>query len=392
MDLPSPEHNLTAPYSDELTAVVTAIHHTPEKIVLDFAGAGSLALAWLHSVGGSSRTILEATDRYASASLTGLIGFWPEPFVSRGVAMAMAAAAYQRAKTLADPETPFVGIGCTATIATDRTKRGQHRACVAAYSAAGLLTFDLTLVKGARDRLGEEQLVSRLILRAIAEASRVDIPLPLALIEDEVIESRFEPVSLLDHLLTGSVQSVLLSPTGRLSAGEAMANGAIVSGSFNPLHQGHRQMARIAAQKMGRSVYFELSLLNADKPALAPAEAIRRGAQFLDYAPLLFSGAPLFIQKSQIFPNTVFIVGYDTAVRLIEPRFYHNDPAEMLAAFETIRAAGCRFFVAGRLKEDRFLTWRDLPLPDELQDLFDGFTEQEFRLDLSSTELRQKRV
>lgn len=84
-------------------------------------------------------------------------------------------------------------------------------------------------------------------------------------------------------------------------------------------------------------------------------------------------------------------MGYDTAVRLIEPRFYHDDPAQMRAAFEAIRAAGCRFFVAGRVKDDRFLTWRDLALPDELHDLFDGFTEQEFRIDLSSTELRQNK-
>ncbi|MCB9077761.1 MAG: hypothetical protein H6631_09235 [Anaerolineaceae bacterium] len=373
-----------------MTAVVTAIHNTPEKVVLEFAGAGSLALAWLHRVGGSSRTILEATDRYAAASLTGLIGFQPEQFVSRGVAVAMAAAAYQRAQTLAEPETPLLGIGCTATIATDRTKRGQHRACVAAYSAASLLTFDLTLTKGARDRLAEEQLVSRLIVRAIAQASGLANALSVDLIESETIETSFQPVTLLNQLLAGSVQTVTLSPTGRLAADEPITTSAILSGSFNPLHQGHRQMAQIAAQTLGRPVYFELPLLNADKPALAPAEAIRRSGQFLDYAPLVFSGAPLFTQKARIFPNTVFIVGYDTAVRLIEPRFYHDDPAEMQAAFAAIRAAGCRFFVAGRLKDDRFLTWRDLALPDDLRDLFDGFTEQEFRLDLSSTELRQK--
>lgn len=259
-------HNLTDLFSDELTAVVTAIHNTPEKIVLEFAGAGSLALAWLHGVGGSSRTILEATDRYASASLTELIGFRPEQFVSRGVAVAMAAAAYQRAQLLAEPETRLVGVGCTATIATDRTKRGRHRACVAAYTAAGLLIFDLTLVKGARDRLAEEQVISRLILRAIVEASQIGGQLSFALVEDEIIETSFEPVSLLEQLLTGSIQTVMLSPVGRLSTDESAVNGAIVSGSFNPLHQGHRQMARIAARKLDRSVYFELPLLNADKP------------------------------------------------------------------------------------------------------------------------------
>ena len=51
-----------------LTELLTAVHATPHMMVMNFAGAGAEALAWLHSVGGSSRTILEATDRYVQTS------------------------------------------------------------------------------------------------------------------------------------------------------------------------------------------------------------------------------------------------------------------------------------------------------------------------------------
>ncbi|MCB0196204.1 MAG: hypothetical protein KDJ65_29905 [Anaerolineae bacterium] len=373
-----------------MTAVVQTIHNTPTKIVLEFAGAGAFALGWLHSVGGSSRTILEATDRYAAASLQDCIHFEAEKVVSRGVAVAMASAAYQRAQALADDSTPLAGIGCTATIATDRTKRGDHHCWVAAYTATHLITLNLALTKGLRDRDEEEQLVSRLILQAVAAACGVDDTLPFSLSTEEAILENREPVALLDQLLARSLQTVTLSPDGQLIANEPIKQVVMLSGSFNPLHQGHRQMVEVAAQKLGRSLYFELPLLNADKPAIASAEALRRGSQFLDYAPLVYTGAPLFKEKAAIFPNTVFVVGYDTATRLIEPRFYNHDPAEMTAAFEQIRIAGCRFFVAGRLKNDRFLTWRDLNLPFEFHDLFDGTTEREFRVDVSSTELRQQ--
>lgn len=375
---------------EDIAAVVEATHNTPAKIVLEFAGAGSLALAWLHSIGGSSRTILEATDRYAATSLLDLIHFNPEKVVAHGVAVAMAAAAYQRAQALVETGPPLAGIGCTATIATDRPKRGEHRCWLAAYTATGLLTIELTLAKGFRNRDEEEQLVSRLILQAIAESCGVGRALSLTLSAEEQIVKNFEPVGLLDQLLARSVQTVTLSPAGNLTADESLSQAAILSGSFNPLHRGHRQMGELAAKKLGRSLYFELPLLNADKPPVEPAEAIRRGAQFLDYAPLLYTGASLFREKAQIFPDTVFIVGYDTATRLVEPRFYDHDPAEMHAAFEQIRAAGCRFFVAGRLKNDQFLTWQDLDLPPEIRDLFEGTTEQEFRMDVSSTELRQQ--
>ena len=75
--------------------MVRALHAAPQQAVLELAG-GTQALAWLHAVGGSSRTVLEATDRYGPASLAELLGAAPEKAVARGVAEAMAAAARRR--------------------------------------------------------------------------------------------------------------------------------------------------------------------------------------------------------------------------------------------------------------------------------------------------------
>ncbi len=58
----------------EIEILVAEINATPQQTVLEFAGAGSLALFWLHSQGGSSRTILEAVDRYAALSTIDLLG------------------------------------------------------------------------------------------------------------------------------------------------------------------------------------------------------------------------------------------------------------------------------------------------------------------------------
>jgi hypothetical protein len=56
------------------------------KLVYEFTGAGSLALSWLHSVGGSSRLLLEACDRYSPGSLAELLGHAPAKAVSADVA------------------------------------------------------------------------------------------------------------------------------------------------------------------------------------------------------------------------------------------------------------------------------------------------------------------
>jgi hypothetical protein len=369
---------------------VEAIHATLPQVVIEFTGAGLQALAWLHSVGGSSRTVLEATDRYASASLTGLIGFTPVQFTSLDVARAMATKAFIRANHLAPSGIPVAGIGCTAAIATDRAKRGDHRACVVLCTREGVISYNLTLTKGARSRQEEEEVVSLMILRAVAQGCGLAELPELPLQADEQVEEQREETGLLERVVSGEFNFVVAWPDGRLTPGERLPGIALLSGSFNPLHDGHRHMAEVAARKLGQPVYFELPLVNADKAAIDPAEARRRVEQFAGQAPVILSRAPLFSQKAHFYPHSVFVLGLDTAARLVEPRFYNNNPAEMRAALQAIRTAGCRFLVAGRLVKDQFLTARDIAQPNRFHELFEEISETEFREDISSTMLRQK--
>jgi hypothetical protein len=68
--------------NEKLSAFVQKIHASQTKLVYEFTGAGSLALFWIHAEPGSSRTVLEASDRYAKASLVSLLTKEPEKFVS----------------------------------------------------------------------------------------------------------------------------------------------------------------------------------------------------------------------------------------------------------------------------------------------------------------------
>ncbi|MFQ3630431.1 hypothetical protein [Roseiflexus sp.] len=368
------------------TETIAAIHNTPHQLVFEFAGAGSLALYWLHSVPGSSRTVLEATDRYAAASLADLIGHTPKTFVSTETARAMAEAAYSRAMRLTDGATPCLGVACTATIATDRAKRGSHRCSVAVYDGTMVRTFDLILAKGARDRAGEERLISLVIVRAIASACGVAAP-DLALQPSETLEVQeslhADPLTL---LLRGDVACVFVGIDGRAYL-EGTPPVALLSGSFNPLHAGHEQLAQAAATLLGAPVTFELPVLNADKPPLGYAELKRRLDQFRGRYPVVLSRAPLFVQKASLFPGCTFVIGYDTAIRIIDPRYY-DGALERDAAFAAIAAQGCSFLVAGRVKDGVFRTLADIRLPSSLHPLFRELPERLFRVDLSSTAIR----
>lgn len=367
---------------------IQQLHAHPAKLVFEFAGAGSMALFWLHSVAGSSRTILEATDRYTPESMIDLLGAPPEKFVSRDTAEAMAMQAYQRAHRLADADTPCLGVGCTATIATDRTKRGDHAVWVAVQDRDGVRSYGVRLVKGARDRFGEETIVSQIVVRALVESCGIAADVPIALRSDEQLAFTHTPrPDPLAMLLDSAAQSVTVHANGQRVA-DAPVHGGLLSGAFNPLHAGHERLAAAAAAMLQQPVAFELPVVNADKPPLNYAEIERRLAQFRWRYDVVLSRAPLFMEKAALYPGCVFVIGYDTAARIVNPRYYGGE-TERDHALATIRAHGCRFLVAGRLADGVFATLADIAVPHAFGDLFLELPESAFRVDLSSTAIRE---
>jgi hypothetical protein len=157
--------------------------------------------------------------------------------------------------------------------------------------------------------------------------------------------------------------------------------GIIYSGSFNPLHFGHEALAGAT----GRAVTFELSATNAEKSPLDRRELERRLGQFR-HQRVAVTRAPLFADKARLFPRSVFLVGHDTAARLVDARFYGNRKAACDRALAAIRSAGCRVLVAGRLEEGVFKTLDDIIVPMGADKLFVSLPN--FRADVSATALR----
>ena len=120
---------------DRATLIVQ-IHDAPVMAVIVVTGGGAQAVADLLAVPGASRTLLEALVPYSDTSLTEFLGSSPVQAVSAETAAALAQAAYQRATALREnASVPVIGLACTATLVTDRPKKGDHRAHIGLCTA-----------------------------------------------------------------------------------------------------------------------------------------------------------------------------------------------------------------------------------------------------------------
>jgi hypothetical protein len=190
-------------------------------------------------------------------------------------------------------------------------------------------------------------------------------------------------------ILTAWLQSddgrpLLVDPDGDVTV-EVPRKLTVFPGSFNPLHDGHIGIADAAVELTGRLVVFELSVANVDKPPLDADEVARRLKQFEGFANIVLTRAPRFIEKARALPGSVFVLGWDTFVRLLEPRYYDGAQA-MRDALREMCDLGCRFVVAGRLVEGEFRTLDLDDVPEEFRAMFQALPD--FRLDISSTKLR----
>lgn len=378
-----------------LAALVRDIHATDVRLVLAVTGGGSQAIADLLAEPGGSRTLLEALVPYSAESLTAWLGSRPEHFCAARTARAMAMTAFQRAvklgeSSVAEAAEP-VGIACTASLASDRPKRGAHRAHLALQTATRTLTHSIELSKGARTRGEEERLVASLLLNLIAEAAGLHARLVLDLRADESVEVTDTAAPLAwQRLVSGAVRLVRHERATAASAEEAPQPGLVIfPGAFNPRHAGHFRMVDVATKLLARPVEYEISIENVDKPRLDYTEMATRLAQF-DDAPLWFTRAPTFFEKALYFPQAIFVVGVDTIERINDPKYYGNATAARDSALEWIAARGCRFLVFGRASaESGFRTLSDLELAAPLLDICQEVCAEAFRADISSTELRR---
>jgi len=304
------------------------------RAVLVTTGGGSSALNALLTTPGASRFVIEAHVPYSPEALEQFLGEKPEHSVSPATAQKLAEAAFGPQVS----NSKFLSVSCTVALQTDRERRGDDRAFICIKTAGAEKLYALHFSKTSRAE--QEELLSDWLLVLIAQATGAE-------------------------------------------------RGLMMPGSFNPVHQGHLNLLKVAEEMTGLRGVFELSCANVDKPLLEEVDCLRRAAAIKDI-PVAITHAPRFIRKAELFPKTTFVLGYDTAERLIA----YAKPGE----WELFQTLETKFLVAGRffqgsenvdaVSSPRFQCLENLKLPAGFESLFEAIPESKFREDISSTELR----
>ena len=355
------------------------------------AGAGLQKLLW--SVAGISAILEESIFPYSQAAITRFVQRPLGRMLSQESAVALACAAYLRAQegvVRGSHRSRPLGVGMSAAVATNRTRRGAEQMHLALRDSETLCcaSFEFERGKFSRDCAGAccDQLGLNAILKW-AGLSQLKIEKCTDGLHGDLDPATGDLIlRQLEYVLEMPGDQLLLDEHGvvRKPSEVITPRHLILPSSINPFHFGHDGLARRAVEETGRPVIFELSLTNVDKPELALSVALKRAIQLRGRWPLLITrGATLFVQKARRY-GCSFIVGLDTAERIVASAERYNEGRSNEQVLQELEQLGVRFFVAER-GNAKTLSALSATLPDKFKNLFVRLTGH---WEVSSTELR----
>ncbi|WMW24675.1 hypothetical protein RE474_11385 [Methanolobus sediminis] len=359
------------------------IHRSPFRIVLAITGGGTEAIGELLRHGSGSDTLLEAIVPYSKESLQDLIGKEPDMYASAETAKDMAMSAYRRALLLdSRTETPepldLIGIGVTCKLAKQGYEREgrQHEIYFASQSYYKTTVSGVTFKeKGSREE--QESIASNFILDRIASLCEPEKCAKHSIRENDtgektlIIEKEVEADNETSELLLRTLESINFGKNVPRKVNLKISSnkpGIIMSGSFNPCHKNHIEMAMIASEKYGMPVDFEISLANVDKPPIdyislkERVDSVRVCMQDMREGTagnIYLSNSPLFVDKAVLFPGSVFLIGTDTLNRLFNINYY-REGEDMQSLIDHFRKYNTRFLVFRR-KDAEICSEIDIP-------------------------------
>lgn len=394
------------------------------RIFVASTGAGARIQSYLWDMPGASKFLAGACFPYARNEMIDFLGFTPDQYCSEETAIHMAMASFSRATEaiLRDKEVGFlepkhnpIGVGLTSSVATSKAHRGEHRVYCAVFTRDDCFLYTYTLDKreGMESREVDGYTCDLIGLNAILTV------LGLSPVKIEInVSSGFNwdiynlqpaehsiPEKRLRELF---FQYPIFEPDGTrwktLQSRIGFPAKVFLPGSFNPIHAVHRVMTKTFEERYHKPVMLMITADCVHKDPLLVNDLLERAAMMrLERwrgAPrtLIFTqNDPLFIDKARNMPGSWFLIGADTMIRLLEPKWYSKDNAcgksKMIEMLGEFRRLDTKFLVFGRrIPGNIYVKRSEIEVPAGFEDIFvevepgDGMEWPS----LSSTQIREE--
>lgn len=376
-------------WSDKLKEAGVSIH-----VIATGGGAGLQQELW--KVPGSSAYLSGASFPYSTEEQVELLGFTPEHFCSEDAAIDLASAAYMKAFNYGGKKP--VGLGITATVASEKEHRGDHRVHACIITDDKVLTYHYKLIKGVGehrryldggscDDVGFYMLLDTLGVGINPEGTTAEAGFHMLHCEDATEKA----------LARFMLRPVFLMDGKRYPNLDSLSKFGLMPGAFNPPHEGHFGMADSFYKETNIRPVFEISAKTPHKEPLKVQDMLKR-AKMLRGRDVIFTvGLPYYLDKAKAYPGKPFVVGADAMVRMLDPK-WGMDITDMLYEFLSLKT---KFYVAERL-----INGKEVEAADIVEEVADFLTEEydetnldlaydliedlEGRWDISSTDIRNK--
>jgi hypothetical protein len=365
---------------------IEMLHESGLHVSLATTGAGLGIQGKLWEVPGASATLVDAISPYSQTSFDRFVGYdWAgdgHGYASELGATALAQKAFFNAQEHGtNPKLNnlrVAGLGLSAAVSTNRDRRGENKVHASIRSNDGIATAFVLLNKDL-GRANDGAIADIIGINLILSAAGID-PIPLYAnsgIESEQLVETPEGLILLPAQHTGpdiepGFGTVMIGIDGEVEEVEPDPDEHIIMpGSFNPIQFGHDSIAQAARTLTGKKPILEITARNIEKDGLSLDEIVDRAAKLKGRWPVILTESNTrFTDKTEAYNGCDFIVGYDTARRIVDPAYY-DSPEALRNALDGFREANVRFYVAGRRDGEGILrTAADIGVDDEHSGLF----------------------
>ena len=377
--------------------IVLKIHETPHKAVLAITGGGGEAIGELLRHGGGSNTVLEAIVPYDNKSFNDFVKGRPDKYCSASAARDLAMAAYHRAVLFTGTTENIIGLGCSCSLMKDHEREGrEHHAYIAIQTKDSTHNYDLNdfiKANSKSSRNEQETKVSDGIIFALGQASGLTLDELSNLNIKNITYARTKGAEEQVRVISGKTDAECINKNGEYVSYKILPEERriIFPGSFRPFHPGHARVAAKVFELTGRPVDLEINVRNVDKPAINYHDLNERLEFCLNEtkdAPwmgnIFLTSLATFASKASYFPNTDFVVGWDTFVRINDWKYGNLD--QVIATLQTF---GARFYVFHRIMNGVSTVEDKTAIDPRLMELATVFGPDVLEpIDISSSQIR----